>query len=170
MLFQVPQFIETEDKVVGPFSLRQFLYIGGAIGLTFLLYFLLQTWLSFVLAVPVCALGAALAFYKPNGQPLMRVLFSAFSFYFKPQTYVWQPHAPQMKKDESALQSLAGGGLSWESIVSGLALRRMRERVQTGTAETTKKLKRSLGNVAERYTTIQKLTGDRYLAKRVDYR
>ena len=30
MQYQVPQFIETEDKVVGPFSLRQFAYVGAA--------------------------------------------------------------------------------------------------------------------------------------------
>ena len=30
MQFQVPQFIETEDKVVGPLTLRQFMYIAGA--------------------------------------------------------------------------------------------------------------------------------------------
>ena len=170
MLFQVPQFIDTEDKIVGPFSLMQFLYIGGVIGLSVLLYFLVQTWLWFVLSIPMVALGGALAFYRPNGQPLTRMLIAASSFYFRPQTYSWQPAAPQQRKDESSMQSSLAGGISWESIVAGMGLRRMRERVQTGTKETDQKLKRSLGNVTERYTTIQKLSGDEYLAKRVDYR
>jgi len=46
MQFNVPQFIETEDKLIGPFTLKQFLYLaaGGAL-LVFAWYFL-RLWLS----------------------------------------------------------------------------------------------------------------------------
>ena len=169
MLFQIPQFIETEDKIVGPFSLKQFAYVFGALGISALLYFLVNTWLWFVLSLPLVAAGVTLAFIKINGQPFTRVALSAFGYYFKPQTYVWQPQNPTIKKNEEAMKSLAGG-FSWESIMSGLALKQARERVQTGTKETTQKLKRSLGDVAQKYSAIERLTGERYLAKRVDYR
>ena len=169
MLFQLPQFIETEDKIVGPFSLKQFAYIGVAFGISALLYFMLNTWLWFVLSLPLVSAGVALAFVKINGQPFTRIALSAFSYYFKPQTYVWQPQNPSIKKDEAAVRD-ATGGISLESIVSGLALKRARERVQTGTKETTEKLKRSLGNITEKYTAIQRLTGEHRIAKRVDYR
>ena len=48
MQFQVPQFIETEDKIVGPLTLRQFLYIGAAGLLSFLLFFVLKIWFWFI--------------------------------------------------------------------------------------------------------------------------
>ena len=169
MLFQLPQFIETEDKIVGPFSLKQFAYVGVALGISAFLYFLVQTWAWLVLSIPLVGGGIALAFVKINGQPVTRVALSALSYYFKPQTYVWQPQNPAVKKEGEAVRSLAGG-FSWESIVSGLALKQARERVQTGTKETTQRLKRSLGDVTQKYTAIERMTGERYMAKRVDYR
>ena len=64
MLFQLPQFIETEDKIVGPFSLKQFLYVGVAFGISAILYFLVKTWVWLVLSTPL--VGAAIAFAFSN--------------------------------------------------------------------------------------------------------
>ena len=49
MQFQVPQFIETEDKIVGPFTLRQFIYVAGAGLGSVILYFSVATWLWLIL-------------------------------------------------------------------------------------------------------------------------
>ena len=38
MRFQVPQFIEVEDKIFGPLTLKQFIYLAGAGGLVFVLW------------------------------------------------------------------------------------------------------------------------------------
>ena len=38
MQFKVPQFIDMEDKIVGPLTLKQFAYILGAGGFSFLLW------------------------------------------------------------------------------------------------------------------------------------
>ena len=60
MQFQVPQFIETEDKIIGPFSIKQFIYVGAAIGISFMLYFTVQAWLWIALSLIVVGLALAL--------------------------------------------------------------------------------------------------------------
>ena len=47
MRFQVPQFIEVEDKIFGPLTLKQFIYVFGGGGLCFVFY----TFLPLILAV-----------------------------------------------------------------------------------------------------------------------
>ena len=67
--FTVPQFIENEDKIVAFLSVRQFLIIGVAFAIIFVLYKLLGT-IAFVLSATIVGVAAGiLAFYKVNGQP-----------------------------------------------------------------------------------------------------
>jgi hypothetical protein len=91
MQFQVPQFIESEDKVVGPFSLRQFAYVGVAGALSGALYLFVVSWLWIVLSIFIFAIAFAFAFVRIEGRPFLSIVTSAFNFYWKPQTYVWQP-------------------------------------------------------------------------------
>ncbi|MEK7077129.1 MAG: PrgI family protein [Patescibacteria group bacterium] len=163
MQFQVPQFIETEDKIVGPFTLRQFFYVAGAGALCFMLFFAVATWLFVILSMFLIAAALALAFIKINGRSLPAVVLSAFRFYWNPQAYVWQPEAPQVKKEE-ALKSLGGGII--DKIVSGLTLKHTWQKLQTGTKEGKKKIKELSGQ----YEIFQRMSGDRQIARRVDYR
>lgn len=171
MQFQVPQFIETEDKIIGPLSLRQFMYIAAAAGLSLMLYFTVQTWLWFVLTIFVVGGGVSLAFVKVNGRGLPQIVMSAASFYWKPQIYVWQPERPDLPKNESSLKSSLGQGFSLEKVVSGLALKNTWRYLQTGSAaaEVKPELPQTKpGN--ERYQIFQKTSGEVRAAKRVDYR
>lgn len=163
MQFQVPQFIETEDKIVGPFTLRQFLYIAAGGILSFILYFRVQTWLWLFLSIFILAISISFSFIKINGRPLANLFLSALSYYWKPQTYVWQPDNPRINKEE-ALRSADGGGFL-ESVVSGLVLKNAWRSLQTGTkqAPATKETK-------ERYQIFQRISGERQVARRVDYR
>jgi hypothetical protein len=36
MQFQVPQFLDVEDKIIGPFTIKQFLYLAGGAGFAYL--------------------------------------------------------------------------------------------------------------------------------------
>jgi hypothetical protein len=94
MQYQVPQFIETEDRVVGPFSIRQFIYVGVAALVTGICYFFVQTWLFAVVAVVTIGGALAFSFLKINGRPLIKVVTSAFNFYWKPQLYIWKSEHP----------------------------------------------------------------------------
>ena len=92
--FHVPQFIEVEDKIFGPLTLKQFLYVIGGAGSVFVLYALLRSilpfFLLFILIIPVGAFFMALAFYKINGQPFMRVLESALTHYSQARLFIWK--------------------------------------------------------------------------------
>lgn len=86
MQFQVPQFIETEDKIVGPLTLRQFIYLAVAGLLVFLSFFILQTWLWLIVVIVLGGASAALAFIQINGRPMLVFTMNAF-------TYLWEPHS-----------------------------------------------------------------------------
>ncbi len=90
MQYQVPQFIETETKIVGPLTLKQFLYIGVAALISFFLFFILQLWLWFIVAAILGTAAAALAFIKFNGRPLPVILKSMAMYFWKPRMYLWQ--------------------------------------------------------------------------------
>ena len=73
MQFQVPQFIEVEDKIFGPLTLKQFFYVLGGGATIFILYALVRPmFLMFLLAIPVAIFFGMLAFYKVNSQPFWR--------------------------------------------------------------------------------------------------
>ena len=156
MQFQVPQFIETEDKVIGPLSIRQFIYVGVGAGACAILYFMFATWLWAIFSIVIMASAVAIAFVKIDGRPFTNVILSAFSFYWKPQTYLWQSeHEQQVKKEDHPTL-----GTTIQNIAAGLALHKSWENIQTGTNTQT----------TERYQIVQKQSGERRAAKRVDYR
>lgn len=90
MQYQVPQFIEVEDKIFGPLTLRQFIYLAGGGGVCLLLFSLLPFFLMILLAVPVMAFAFALAFYQVNGRPLVVALEHAFSYFTGSKLYLWK--------------------------------------------------------------------------------
>jgi hypothetical protein len=112
MQFQVPQFIDTEDKIVGPFSLKQFAYVGAAGIVSAIFYFFAQTWLWAIISIIVFGIALSLAFVKIEGRDFASIIVSAFNFYWKPQTYVWQPEHPSMASHPSEEKIKTGAGAS----------------------------------------------------------
>lgn len=90
MRYQVPQFIEFESKIIGPFSFRQFAYILGAGGGCYLIFKILGFFPGILLMIPLVALSLALAFVKVNGRKFIDVMASAFSFFVGGKLYVWK--------------------------------------------------------------------------------
>lgn len=90
MQFQVPQFIEVEDKIFGPLTGRQFVYLAGGAGIVFVIWTLLPTFLAVIVVVPIAGLALALSFYKINNRPFIFVLESAFNYLTKNKLYIWQ--------------------------------------------------------------------------------
>src|SRR3989344_8192045 len=90
MRFQVPQFIETEEKIIGPFTLKQFVFvaIGGAI--LFLLWFAVSPGLFIFLAIPVAAIFLGLALVKISEMPLYMYLFHLVSYLLNPKKYFYR--------------------------------------------------------------------------------
>ena len=98
MEYQVPQFIEIEDKVVGPLTLKQFIYIAGGIGLCAICFFTLPLILAIVLSIPIAALAAALAFYKMNGKSFIEILEAGFNYYTGGKLFLWKREEPTAKE------------------------------------------------------------------------
>lgn len=92
MNFALPQFTETETKVVGPLTLKQFMYIGGGAGLSFAIYFAnpLGTTISIVLIVLIMAAAIALAFVKIDGIALPTYLMNALRFAMSSKVFLWE--------------------------------------------------------------------------------
>ena len=88
--FHVPQFIEVEDKVVGPFTLKQFIYLVGGVGLAFIAYKTLPLFLAVFIILPALVLACALAFYKVNNRPFIFLLEAAFKYSMGSKLYVWK--------------------------------------------------------------------------------
>ncbi|HYF10259.1 MAG TPA: PrgI family protein [Candidatus Paceibacterota bacterium] len=106
MQFQVPQFIEVEDKVIGPFTFRQFLYLAGGTGLSVVAYRLLPIYMAALIILPVAALALALAFYRVNDKPFIEVLEAAFTYATKSKLYLWKKQPP--KPQETAAKVTEG--------------------------------------------------------------
>jgi len=90
MEYQVPQFIEVEDKIFGPLSLKQFIFVAGGVGLCVILVLYLPTFIGILLSIPVAGLSLALAFYKVNNKTFLDVVEAGFNFYTKDRLYLWK--------------------------------------------------------------------------------
>jgi PrgI family protein len=90
MQFEVPQFIEIEDKIFGPFTWRQFLYLGGGAGMAVVL-FLTAPFIIFVLfGLPLGILAAALSFYPVNNRPFSYFVEAVYNYFRRHRLYLWQ--------------------------------------------------------------------------------
>lgn len=102
MRFEVPQFIDVEDKIFGPLTFKQFVYIAGGVGFAVILYLSLPFFFVIFLGGPVLAFSAALAFYKVNDRPFVKVLESAFYYITNKRLYIWKksPKKPEKISEE----------------------------------------------------------------------
>jgi len=90
MRFQVPQFINVEDKILGPFSIKQFVYLVGGAGMIYIAWHFLSPWLSIPIIVPVAGFTLALAFYMPNGKPFIFMVQAAVAYALSGRLYLWK--------------------------------------------------------------------------------
>ena len=97
MRFEVPQFIDVEDKIFGSLTLPQFIYLAGSAALAYIAYKLIPSPYCFVVIGPVLGLGGALAFYKLNNRTFIQVAQSFLSYAIKGKIYVWERTKPTQK-------------------------------------------------------------------------
>ena len=106
MQFQVPQFIEVEDKVFGPFTFRQFVYIMGGVGAAYLIWRVLPHLIAAPVAMGLLGLSGALAFMQWNGRPFIVALESGFYYFLRSKLYLWNNVRKEPKKKETPLEAL----------------------------------------------------------------
>ncbi|MFA6097195.1 MAG: PrgI family protein [Candidatus Paceibacterota bacterium] len=90
MQYGVPQFIDVEDKIVGPFTGKQTLYmmIGGGFLILIFSFFTLGFFL--VAVVIILPLTLVFAFYKPKGITVAQYLSNFMKFFSSNRLYVWR--------------------------------------------------------------------------------
>ena len=104
MKYQIPQFIDVEDKIVGPLTLKQFVYLAGGAGMCFVAYKYTPLIISIVLIAIIGILSISLAFYRINNKPFIDFLESAFMFYTKGNLYIWKKEQKKIVRAEELIQ------------------------------------------------------------------
>lgn len=104
MRFKVPQFLEIEDKIFGPFTFRQFVYLAGGAGICFMLYRLLGIWIGGIPIIIIAGFSLALAFYRPNNKPFINMLTSVFSYSFQNKLYIWKKGKDETAQNKRGVQ------------------------------------------------------------------
>lgn len=90
--YKVPQDVEAEDKILGPYTLKQFIYavIGVAYGfLTFRIFFGATPVLFFLIGVPPTILFLMLGLYQRKDQPFEALFLALVAFWTKPRKRIW---------------------------------------------------------------------------------
>jgi len=87
--FVVPQFIDVEDKIIGPITTRQFIMGVVAMLLVFASYKLADTVLFAIEAFVVAGVYVLAAFIKVNGQPFYQFALSVVRSLVRSQLRVW---------------------------------------------------------------------------------
>ncbi len=104
MQFQVPQFIDVEDKVVGPFSWKEFVYLAGGAGVCLLTFKIVSNFfLALLIVAPFVTLSLLLTFYKINDRPFINIFQSMIVYLLSKKLYIWRQ--PKQDPNKKAVQS-----------------------------------------------------------------
>ena len=108
MEFTVPQFIEYEAKVIGPFTFKQFIIVAAAGIICTIAFLKLPIWVYLPVWVIVGGGALALTFVKIGGLPPLTVLKNFFFYNLSPQIFVWHRKIiiPKIIKKEEIKEEL----------------------------------------------------------------
>lgn len=106
MRFEVPQFIEIEDKIFGPLTWRQFLYLGGGIGMGVVLLLTTNFLVFLIVGLPLALLAGALAFYPVNNRPFSFFLEAIVNYVKGTKLYIWRQKQEVVYKQNFAPKSV----------------------------------------------------------------
>ncbi len=97
MQYAVPQFTDVEDKLIGPLTLKQFLFILAIGGIVLFFYALLGLSIFFFFfAVPVACIGLAFTFGTYNGRALFLYTGVFINYLSKPQARIFRREVPNV--------------------------------------------------------------------------
>ena len=89
----VPQFIDSEDKIIGPITVRQFLICLVGAGVLFVEYKVLATAYFVFAAMVTAGLFGTFGFLKINGQPFHIFFLNFVQTQIRPALRVWNKNA-----------------------------------------------------------------------------
>jgi hypothetical protein len=125
MQFHIPQFIDIEDKIFGPFTFKQFVYLLGGAGTLFITWTLFGQVLGIMIGGPIAGVALLLAFKSVNGRPFSVVLEAGAKYFMGNKLYLWKKEeelegnmqetvfrSTEETEPGSALPRISGGKLS----------------------------------------------------------
>lgn len=91
-VYKVPQDVEAEDKLIGPFSFRQFIYLIIVAIAGFMAWLLSRIFIGLIIVpLPVILFFGALALPLRKDQPMETYLTAVVRFFLKPKKRMWSP-------------------------------------------------------------------------------
>ena len=90
-VYKVPQDVEADDKLLGPFSFKQFVFLIVAVGMIALAWGLFSVLPPLaIIPVPIALFFGALALPLRKDQPMEVYLAAVISFMLKPKQRLWR--------------------------------------------------------------------------------
>lgn len=121
MQFHIPQYIDIEDKLFGPLTLKQAIYVAGGLGGVYLVWRTIPyIFISAPLILGIGLLTWALAFFPKEklGRPFIEILEAGFHYLLRDKLYTWKKTTTEARagKEEQFVSSLS---VSTPAIPSG---------------------------------------------------
>jgi len=121
MQFKVPQYIEVEDKIFGPLTIKQFVYLAGGGGLIFLAWKILPFFFAVLVIVPIGVFTWALAFFPKQkyGMPFVDILEAAFGYTTRAKLYTWKKEKRKVQKEVDLTTPKNTAGIALPKVTEG---------------------------------------------------
>ena len=109
MQFNVPQFIEMESKIIGSLTFKQVIYIGGSLGISYVLVKVLPMFIAVPIIIVVLIFGWALTFLPKQkyGKPFISIVEAAFRYITRNRLYTWKREPKKPKATENTINTQA---------------------------------------------------------------
>ena len=121
MQFHIPQYIDIEDKLFGPLTLKQAIYVAGGLGGVYLVWRTVPyIFLSAPLILGIGLLTWALAFFPKEklGRPFIEILEAGFHYLLRDKLYTWKKTTQEASAGKEE-QFVSSTPISTPAIPSG---------------------------------------------------
>ena len=171
--FTVPQFIDFESKIVGPLTLKQFAFVALPALICFFLFFVLNLVVWILVTIVLLSIGATFAFIKIGGRPLYMVALYGLKFFWEPKLFLWR--RPLVLHEAVAIPSVEHTRQNLKDIVPDFSkVGKLFQDLTTTKNPIPKREKtpprKSIQEIQEQYQVLRRITGEREVARRIDYR
>lgn len=167
--FQVPQFIDAKPRIVGPLTIAQFGYLAGGGIAAFILFQFLTPFIAGTISAVLVGIALALALGKVNGVSIAMIMSGALRYIWQPRIYTWQRTFAAQTLDTSGVEKIEAmrRRMGIEEKLKSAALA-----ITTGKIFTPKPPTEhdERGGGAPKLQVVSYLTGEKRVAKRIDYR
>jgi hypothetical protein len=169
MNFLVPQFIDEKPKIVGFLTLQQFGILAGGGIVCYLAWTFFTMVVAIFITLVIGGLSVATALGKVNGQSVFSVLVAAAKHAWNPRTYTWQRKFAETTLDTSGVEKIEAmrRTIGIESKLKSLALAVTTGKIFSGLTQPRAKEEK---DERERFQVVSYLTGEKKVAKRIDYK